>query len=110
MNIFYLIITPLKNLFSLERIMTIIIQEITPLTQSGYLTFLKRVKLQLDFPMYTHEEFDLNLIMNANTVRRIVGDHSDIIDDLELVLVGSSLVQSSMPKYRNYGNYHSVSP
>ena len=109
MNIFYPIITSLKNLFSFEHIMTIIIREITPLTQSDCFTIFKRVKSQFDFPVNTHEEFELNITMNADSAKRIVGDHSDIIDDLELVLMGSRLVQSSMPKYRNYGSYYSVS-
>jgi hypothetical protein len=34
---------------------------------------------------------ELNLIMNAKGARRIVGDHIDSIDDLELVLVGPNV-------------------
>lgn len=71
--------------------MTLIIREITPLTESDCFTFFKRVKSQFDFPLHTHEEFELNFIMNAKGAKRIVGDHSDVIDDLELVLVGSNL-------------------
>lgn len=71
--------------------MTLIIREITPLTESDCFTFFKRVKSQFDFPLHTHEEFELNFIMNAKGAKRIVGDHSDTINDLELVLVGSNL-------------------
>lgn len=71
--------------------MTLIIREITPLTESDCFTFFKRVKSQFDFPLHTHEEFELNFIMNAKGAKRMVGDHSEIISNLELVLVGSNL-------------------
>lgn len=71
--------------------MTTIIREITPLTQSDCFTFFTRVKSQFDFPLHTHEEFELNFIINAKGAKRIVGDHSDVVEDLELVLVGSNL-------------------
>lgn len=71
--------------------MTTIIREITPLTQSDCFTFFSRVKSDFNFPLHTHEEFELNFIMNAKDAKRIVGDHSDTIEELELVLVGSNL-------------------
>lgn len=71
--------------------MTKIIREITPLTQSDCFTFFSRVKKEFNFPLHTHEEFEINFIMNAKNAKRIIGDHSDNIEDLELVLVGSNL-------------------
>jgi YesN/AraC family two-component response regulator len=71
--------------------MTTIIREITPLTQSDCFTFFSRVKSKFDFPLHTHEEFEINFIKNANGAKRIVGDHNDVIGDMELVLVGSNL-------------------
>jgi AraC-like DNA-binding protein len=68
-----------------------ILREITPLTQSDCFTIFSRVKTEFDFPMHCHEELELNFIMNAKGAKRIVGDHIDEIDDLELVLVGSNL-------------------
>src|SRR5262249_50455555 len=38
-----------------------------------------------------HEELELNFIQNAKGAKRVVGDHIEDIDDLELVLVGSNL-------------------
>jgi AraC-like DNA-binding protein len=70
---------------------TKIIREITPLTQNDCFTIFSRVKKEFSFPLHYHEEVELNLILNAGAARRIVGDHIDIIDDLELVLVGSNL-------------------
>ena len=70
---------------------TNIIREITPLTQSDCFTIFSRVKKEFTFPLHYHEELELNLIINAKGARRIVGDHIDQIDDLELVLVGPNL-------------------
>jgi AraC-like DNA-binding protein len=70
---------------------TKIIREITPLTQNDCFTIFSRVKKEFSFPLHYHEELELNLILNAGGARRIVGDHIDTIDDLELVLVGPNL-------------------
>jgi AraC-like DNA-binding protein len=68
-----------------------IIREITPLTQNDCFTIFSRVKREFSFPLHYHEELELNLIINAKGARRIVGDHIDSIDDIELVLVGPNL-------------------
>lgn len=68
-----------------------IIREITPLTQSDCFTIFSRVKSEFDFPLHSHEELELNFIMNAKDAKRVVGDHIGVIDDMELVLVGSNL-------------------
>ncbi len=68
-----------------------ILREITPLTSSDCFTIFTRVKSEFDFPLHSHEELELNFIMNARGARRVVGDHIAEIDDLELVLVGSNL-------------------
>lgn len=68
-----------------------IVKEITPLTQNDCFTIFSRVKKEFDFPLHYHDEFELNLIINAKGARRIVGDHIGDLDDLELVLVGSHL-------------------
>lgn len=67
---------------------TNVIREITPLTPSDCFTLFSRVKKKFDFPLHYHEEYELNLIVNAKGAKRIVGDHIDLIDDLELVLIG----------------------
>ena len=70
---------------------TNIIREITPLTQNDCFTIFSRVKKEFSFPLHYHEELELNLIINAKGARRIVGDHIDTIDELELVLVGPNV-------------------
>jgi AraC-like DNA-binding protein len=66
-------------------------REITPLTQNDCFTIFSRVKREFSFPLHYHEEMELNLILNAKGARRIVGDHIDSIEDLELVLVGPNV-------------------
>ncbi|MCX2483558.1 helix-turn-helix domain-containing protein [Pedobacter sp. MR2016-24] len=68
-----------------------IIKEITPLTQNDCFTIFSRVKNDFDFPLHFHEEFELNLILNAAGAKRIVGDNVEEISDMELVLVGPNL-------------------
>ena len=70
---------------------TKLMREITPLTQSDCFTIFSRVKSEFDFPLHYHEEFELNFIQNAKGARRVIGDHIEEIDELELVLVGSNL-------------------
>ncbi|MFD2999582.1 AraC family transcriptional regulator [Pontibacter toksunensis] len=66
-------------------------REITPLTQNDCFTVFSRTKKEFKFPLHYHEEYELNLISNATGSKRVVGDNIELIDDLELVLVGSNL-------------------
>lgn len=68
-----------------------IIKEITPLTQNDCFTIFSRVKTEFNFPIHFHEEYELNLIINAKGAKRIVGDHVEEIEDMELVLIGPNL-------------------
>jgi AraC-like DNA-binding protein len=70
---------------------TSVMKEITPLTQADCFTLFSRVKSKFDFPLHYHEEFELNFIVNAKGARRVVGDHIEQIDAVELVLVGPNL-------------------
>ena len=68
-----------------------IVREITPLTQNDCFTIFSRLKSNFNFPLHYHEEYELNLIINAKGAKRIVGDHVEEIDELELVLIGPNL-------------------
>lgn len=70
---------------------TNIIKEITPLTKSDCFTMFSRIKKEFDFPLHYHDEYELNLIINGQGARRIIGNHIETIDELELVLVGPNL-------------------
>jgi len=66
-------------------------REITPLTPSDCFTIFSRVKQKFDFPLHYHEEYELNLILNAKGSKRVIGGHIEVIDDMELVLIGPNL-------------------
>jgi len=68
-----------------------LIKEITPLTQADCFTLLSRQKKEFDFPLHHHEEYELNLIINASGAIRKIGDHTAVISDLELILIGPHL-------------------
>ncbi len=66
-------------------------REITPLNASDCFTLFTRIKEEFNFPLHHHEEFELNFIHNAKGAKRIVGDNIGVIDEWELILVGSNL-------------------
>ncbi|RYG26123.1 MAG: AraC family transcriptional regulator, partial [Chitinophagaceae bacterium] len=68
-----------------------VLREITPLTINDCFTFFSRKKTAFTFPLHTHEEYELNLILNAAGTKRVIGDHVDVIDAEELVFVGPNL-------------------
>lgn len=68
-----------------------LLREITPLTPGDCFTLFYRVKSEFDFPLHSHEEFELNFIQNGKGTKRVVGDSINEIDNLELVLVGPNL-------------------
>ena len=68
-----------------------IYREITPRTQYDCFTIFSRQKKIFDFPLHYHEEYELNLILNGAGVKRIIGDHTETIGNMELVLVGNNL-------------------
>jgi AraC-like DNA-binding protein len=68
-----------------------LLREITPLTQSDCFSVFSRTKTEFDFPLHFHDEIELNFIKNAAGAKRVIGDHVEEIQDIELVLVGSNL-------------------
>lgn len=71
--------------------MSKLLREITPLTPNDCFTLFSRTKSKFDFPLHYHEEFELNFIENAKGAKRVIGDHMEEIDEVELVLVGPNL-------------------
>lgn len=74
-----------------HMINTKVLREITPLTQNDCFSVFSRIKNEFDFPLHFHEEIELNFIKNATGAKRVIGDHVEEIEDVELVLVGSNL-------------------
>ena len=87
--------------------MSHIYREITPLTQYDCFTIFHRSKINFDFPVHFHEEFELNFILNGKGVKRVVGDHQEVIDNVELVLVGSNLPHGWLTHQFDHTKTHS---
>jgi AraC-like DNA-binding protein len=66
-------------------------REITPLTPGDCFTIFSRPTPRFDFPLHYHDEYELNLLVNAGGAKRVIGGHMDTINDLELVLVGPNV-------------------
>jgi AraC-like DNA-binding protein len=66
-------------------------REIPPLTKGDSFLVFDRLKDTFDFPIHYHPEYEINFIQNGKGVKRIVGDHIEEIEDVELVLVGPNL-------------------
>lgn len=68
---------------------TRILYEITPLQDQDSLYIADRCKMMFSYPIHNHAVFELNFIEHAAGVRRIIGDHSEVIGDYDLVLITS---------------------
>lgn len=66
-----------------------ILHEIAPLKEGDFLYIADRHKKEFDYPIHTHDVFELNLVVGAAGVNRIVGDSSETISNLDLVLITS---------------------
>jgi len=67
-------------------------REITRLIPEDSFLVEERIKDDFDFPIHFHPEYELNFIYKGKGVKRFVGDHSENIEDVELVLVGPNIV------------------
>lgn len=66
-----------------------ILHEIAPLKEGDFLYIADRHKKEFDYPIHTHDVYELNFVAGAAGVDRIVGDSSETIGDLDLVLITS---------------------
>ena len=66
---------------------TQIIRELTPLSEQDSLYIIERNKEAFDFPLHSHDEFELNYIENARGAQRIIGDSVDEIEEYEHILI-----------------------
>lgn len=44
-----------------------------------------------DYPIHYHPEYEINYISGSSGARRVIGDHLEVIEEKELVLIGSNL-------------------
>jgi hypothetical protein len=71
-----------------------VMHEITPLNPGDCFNVYSRAKPRFDSPLHYHEEYELNLILNASGAKRIIGGHMETIGDYELVLVGPNVTHT----------------
>ena len=67
-----------------------VLQEITPLGANDFMYVADRHKQLMDYPIHYHDVMELTFVENATGCRRVVGDSSEVIDDLDLVLITSA--------------------
>ena len=69
---------------------TRVLREITPLNENDFMYVANRHKKEFDYPIHVHDVLELNFVANGAGARRVVGDSSEVIGDLDLVLITSS--------------------
>ena len=69
---------------------TRVLREITPLSEHDFMYVADRHKKEFDYPIHIHDVLELNFVAKAAGARRVVGDSSEVIGDLDLVLITSS--------------------
>ena len=67
-------------------------REITLLAPEDSFLIYEHEKEVFDFPIHFHPEFEINFIYKGAGCRRIVGDSTEEISNVELVLIGPNLV------------------
>lgn len=72
---------------------TNVFREVTQLSKEDCLVIASRNKSEFSYPLHLHPEYELNFIENAKGAQRIIGDSFEVIDDLELCLVGNEKLE-----------------
>ncbi len=67
-----------------------IFREITPLGQNDVYVLLDSYSNGFDYPIHSHPEYELNLVMGVSGVR-LVGDNTERFNEYDLVLLGPYL-------------------
>lgn len=62
-------------------------QEITPITKEDLFIIMNYPNAKFDYPMHSHPEYEINLVMNTKGTR-FVGDSEEEFGDLDLVMTG----------------------
>ena len=70
-----------------------VFREVTPLSTEDCFVIINRIKSEFSYPVHVHPEYELNFIENAKGAHRIVGDSIEVIDDLELCLIGNESLE-----------------
>ena len=85
-----------------------ILREITTLTKNDCYLIFSREKHGFDFPLHSHSEIEINLLINAGGAQRLIGDSVDILSDAELVVVGPNLPHGWFDNGKTFGTIKEV--
>lgn len=67
-----------------------IFREIPPISEDDFFIVLNHSSAKFDFPVHTHSELELNMVINSSG-KRIIGDSVQEYEDFDLVLVGPNV-------------------
>ena len=67
--------------------MSKVLRETPPITDKDCFYIVERHKSQFNYPIHSHEEFELNFVEHCKGVYRVVGDSIEEVGDYDLVLV-----------------------
>lgn len=76
-----------------------VLAEVTSLSPKDCFHIVERHKTEFNYPLHEHKEFELNFIQNGEGVRRVVGDHTETIGPLELVLIGGEGIEHAWEQH-----------
>jgi AraC-like DNA-binding protein len=76
-----------------------VFREVTPLSEEDCFVIINRTKTEFTYPIHIHPEYELNFIENAKGAQRIVGDSIEVIDDVELCLIGNESLEHAWMNY-----------
>ena len=86
-----------------------VLHEITPLGDHEFLYIADRRKKEFTYPIHHHNILELNFVENGAGVRRVVGDSSEVIGDLDLVLITGGELEHVWEQYQcTSENIHEV--
>lgn len=67
--------------------MSKVLRETPPITDKDCFYIVERHKSEFNYPIHSHEEFELNFVEHCAGVHRVVGDSIEEVGDYDLVLV-----------------------
>lgn len=67
--------------------MSNVLRETPPITDKDCFYIVERHKSEFNYPIHSHEEFELNFVEHCRGVHRVVGDNIEEVGDYDLVLV-----------------------
>ena len=67
--------------------MSNVLRETPPITDKDCFYIVERHKSEFNYPIHSHEEFELNFVEHCCGVHRVVGDSIEEVGDYDLVLV-----------------------